>query len=96
MPPDVIKIDVEGAELQVLQGAERLLKERPPYLVFEADDNMMRFGYSRKDLFSYLRKQADFTIFGIREDGLAPLHESLEDPETRDFLAVPPGRELPQ
>jgi FkbM family methyltransferase len=96
MPPDAIKIDVEGAELQVLQGAERLLRERPPYLVFEADDNMMRFGYSREDLFSYLRKQADFTIFGIREDGLAPLHESLEDPETRDFLAVPPGRELPQ
>src|SRR5262249_42858830 len=36
---DVIKIDVEGAELGVLQGAQRLLaSERPPAIVFEFAD----------------------------------------------------------
>ena len=30
---DFIKIDVEGAEMEVLQGAERLLKDRPPLVV---------------------------------------------------------------
>jgi FkbM family methyltransferase len=34
-PPDVIKIDVEGAELRVLQGAQRLLHEKRPVLLVE-------------------------------------------------------------
>jgi FkbM family methyltransferase len=33
--PDLIKLDVEGAELQVLDGAKRLLREHPP-LIFLA------------------------------------------------------------
>ncbi len=32
---DFIKIDVEGGELQVLRGAERILRRCRPYLVFE-------------------------------------------------------------
>lgn len=35
-PPDVLKIDVEGAELNVFRGAIRLLKETQPALIFEA------------------------------------------------------------
>jgi FkbM family methyltransferase len=34
-PVDVIKIDVEGAELQVLRGAKQLLKRDKPLVVFE-------------------------------------------------------------
>jgi hypothetical protein len=33
--PRVVKIDVEGAELRVLRGAERLLREHRPILVCE-------------------------------------------------------------
>lgn len=33
--PDVIKIDVEGAELKVLTGAMRLIREHQPLLFFE-------------------------------------------------------------
>jgi len=34
-PPDVMKIDVEGAELEVLQGAERIIAERHPVIFVE-------------------------------------------------------------
>ena len=34
-PIDLVKIDVEGAELQVLEGAERLVTEQHPVLLFE-------------------------------------------------------------
>jgi len=34
-PPDVLKIDVEGAELAVFQGAKQLLKTKRPILIFE-------------------------------------------------------------
>ncbi len=33
--PDLLKIDVEGAELSVLHGAQRILTERRPHLVIE-------------------------------------------------------------
>jgi FkbM family methyltransferase len=35
--PKVIKIDVEGSELNVLMGAERLLREHSPAIVMEAN-----------------------------------------------------------
>ena len=35
LPPDFIKIDVEGAEMEVLRGAEKLLREIHPALVIE-------------------------------------------------------------
>jgi len=34
-PPDVLKIDVEGAELAVFRGARQLLKTKRPILIFE-------------------------------------------------------------
>ena len=34
-PPDVVKIDVEGGELQVLAGMSRLLRERRPAIIAE-------------------------------------------------------------
>lgn len=37
--PDLMKMDVEGAELKVLRGAQRTLKEATPALVFECDQD---------------------------------------------------------
>ena len=35
--PDVLKIDVEGAELNVFRGVSQVLKEKRPFLIFEMD-----------------------------------------------------------
>ena len=37
-PPDVVKIDVEGAELSVLQGMAETLRTATPHVIFEIDD----------------------------------------------------------
>lgn len=42
--PDVIKIDVEGAELQVLEGGRRLLAEHRPLLLMEVHHICQMFG----------------------------------------------------
>lgn len=34
-PPDLVKIDVNGAELSVLAGADRLFREHPPHVLVE-------------------------------------------------------------
>jgi FkbM family methyltransferase len=38
--PSVIKIDAEGADLRVLRGAEKLLREKRPTLIFECYDEI--------------------------------------------------------
>jgi FkbM family methyltransferase len=49
----LLKIDVEGAELHVLKGAERILRTCAPILVFECENRHLESG-TVKDTFSYL------------------------------------------
>lgn len=52
---DLIKIDVEGAELQVLKGAEQLLKKWKPTIIFEHGKGASEFyGTSPQLLFEFL------------------------------------------
>lgn len=54
---DLIKIDVEGAELQVLKGAEQLLKKWKPTIIFEHGKGASEFyGTSPQLLFEFLSK----------------------------------------
>ena len=56
-PPSFVKIDVEGAELEVLKGADRLLREHRPSVYVEVDANsatavfalFARHGYTALD-----------------------------------------------
>jgi FkbM family methyltransferase len=51
----LIKIDVEGAEKIVLEGAKNTLSTINPRIIFEASDITSRpFGYSTKDLFDLI------------------------------------------
>jgi FkbM family methyltransferase len=53
---DFIKIDVEGAELPSLQGAEHILRKHKPLLFVEVCKAWMKsFGYNAKELEAFLR-----------------------------------------
>lgn len=50
-PPRVVKLDLEGAEIAAMRGAERLLAEdRPFFLVEVEDDHLRRHGGSAAEL----------------------------------------------
>ncbi|HEV3145976.1 MAG TPA: FkbM family methyltransferase [Gemmataceae bacterium] len=79
---DVIKIDIEGAELPALRGLEEFFVRQPPRSVYcELCGNQNRFGKSAIDLLNF------FDRFGYRpwvfsDDGLRPLNRDEIGPDT--------------
>ena len=49
----LLKIDVEGAELEVFKGAQRILSEQSPLLVFECENRHLE-GKTVQDVFAHL------------------------------------------
>jgi FkbM family methyltransferase len=68
---DLMKLDIEGAELQALQGAEMVLREYPDVvLILEfCELNARRFGHSVPELAAYLRDRG-FQLFKIMPGGI--------------------------
>ena len=63
----LLKLDVEGYELKVLEGAEPLL-DSTEAIYFESSDVLFaRYGYSCGDLFAFIRAK-DFSIYRMEEN----------------------------
>jgi FkbM family methyltransferase len=94
--PDLIKIDVEGAELMALRGAVGTLSHSsPPLILFEyIPTNAAAFGgYTLTQLVETLKPGA-YSVFRLTDD--ARLHR-IDEPNgvgrpTNDYLAVPTSR----
>ncbi len=88
---DFVKIDAEGAELEILQGAKRLLMtESSPVMMVEVSDDRTRpWGYSSAAIYDFLAKRG-YTWFLVSEDGyLKPYKEGTN---FYNFVAVPWSR----
>lgn len=88
---DFIKIDVEGAELQVVRGAKTLLSTNRPTLLMEINNRKLRrdkLDYTIDDLLSELR-QAGYRHFQVlRLEGLVSFDEEADLQEAdRDMIA---------
>lgn len=65
--PDIIKIDVEGAELQVLKGAKKTITIcRPTVLLEYSESTSVDAGYNKESLISILELN-NYCIYGIPE-----------------------------
>lgn len=97
-PPSVIKIDVEGAELRVFQGARETIRRYMPVIIFECDENALRFGNSPRKLCGFLRELggyefsflADYDDYENVPQPPRPVALSDEMP-LGDYIALPPG-----
>ena len=91
-PPDVIKIDVEGGELDVFRGAIEVVKKYAPIIIFEADVNMRRFGYSLMDLMAILSATIPYEFFGVGRNNADLELVRPDEISCTEFIAVPPSR----
>lgn len=90
-PPDTIKIDIEGGELSALAGAKKTIASHRPSIIFESDENMERFGYSRKDIIDSINRMAPYDFFFItgKECKLLEITEEKLSLNYSDILAKP-------
>jgi FkbM family methyltransferase len=92
--PDLIKIDVEGAELHALNGAcKTLSSERPPIVMIEYDPaNTQNFGgYDLNAILKFFPAQK-YVVFRIATPGILLDLDCIHDAFTYDYLAVPRER----
>jgi FkbM family methyltransferase len=86
-PPTVMKIDVEGGEFDVFRGARATISKYSPTIVFESDDNMVRWGYGREEILSFLLGCAPYKFYVLLPDGTARFHGSADANRPFDIVA---------
>lgn len=72
VPPDAkigfVKLDVEGAELDVLRGAANLLQKDRPLLVFEHDAKMAKvYDADSQAIYEYLSEAHSYRLSPLRQ-----------------------------
>ena len=83
---DLIKIDVEGAEFEILKGANRILTEFRPFWFVEVSESKGRFNNSGNDTFKKFM-DANYAAFYFNEQGEWIAIQDYDG--ANDFLFVP-------
>jgi hypothetical protein len=88
---DVVKIDVEGAELKVVAGGRSILATARPILLIEANDDALRGqGASTAAVVDLLRALGyRIHVFSDRTGEVEPLAEG--GALSANIVALPPG-----
>ena len=99
---DVIKIDVEGAELDALRGSTKILNENRPTIMFESAPQLENdLGCVKEDLYEFFLSR-DYVVLvpnriahndsGLSKDGFIESH--LYPRRTTNYFAVPKERRI--
>jgi hypothetical protein len=84
---DVIKIDVEGSELHVLEGAPTLIETQQPLIQVELrDTHCKRFGYTPDDIIQYVMGKGDYVMSDFNGNNLGEKYEKVKGVMDRFFI----------
>ncbi|MEL7034866.1 MAG: FkbM family methyltransferase [Cyanobacteria bacterium J06592_8] len=99
---DVIKIDVEGAELGVLRGSQNIIKTNRPIIMFESGPgNIDSLGFTKEALWQFLTElnygihipnRVAHNDSGLSQEGFIESH--IYPRRTTNYFAIPSERRL--
>lgn len=84
---DFIKIDVEGNEIKVLEGALKTIKDNMPNILIEIEQRHLEKGRSIEDIFNKILDQG-YSGFYLRDRKLAPISTFSYDKDQLQKLDV--------
>lgn len=96
-----LKIDAIGGELQVMKGAERILRKYAPIVLFECSQATLGyFDLTPSAVYDYVAEDLGYRLFSLHgwSVGHQPLDQARFDKamewpyEAFNFVALPPGR----
>jgi len=91
---NLIKIDVEGAELLVLRGASNTIAASRPELMVELHEKQSQsFGYSVQDTINHLhmlKYEIFYIVPGITKSHLAPFNYKVSTNRAREIIIAHP------
>jgi FkbM family methyltransferase len=88
---DLIKVDIEGAEIDFLRGGENFIRRNQPIIVGEFNPVWMeQFGRSVDDVFS-LAREWDYTLYAHMGRGSYRRVACSEDSQGENLVMIPAG-----
>ena len=89
---DLVKCDVEGAELLALAGAQHVLQDLRPVWIIEADDlHQRRFDATAQDVLDAVTRHG-YGVHRFRRGALEPVTRATADED--DYVFIPNEREV--
>ena len=91
---DLIKMDIEGAEFDAIQGARELIEKHKPVIIVELLRKwMLPFGTQPQNVVDFLSDR-DYTCFAIEDLGLRKISLIDEDTIETNFLFFPSSKNI--
>lgn len=84
---NLFKVDVEGFELFVLEGAKRVLASTECIFFEVCNENFEKYGYSSLDLFKFLNG-CNFDLFRIENKSLEKVGVNYNSKSCEDMVAI--------
>ncbi len=88
--PDLLKVDVEGFEVDLLKGAAQAISNCRCLYIEDSELNLRRAGTSRAELYDRLISHG-FELFHLRAGRLEPASADIPGPDDDNLIAVRPS-----
>ncbi|MBR0695054.1 FkbM family methyltransferase [Bradyrhizobium lablabi] len=92
-PVDLLKVDVEGFEVDLLKGASRTVGNCRCLYMEDSELNLRRAGTSRAELYRRLNDHG-FDLFHLRDGQLEPASPEVPGPNDDNLIAIRPAATL--